>query len=53
MSRRGNCYDNPAMESFRSTLKPELVYRRDFATRTRLAHSQPLGIECALERRSG
>jgi putative transposase len=33
MSRRGNCYDNAAMESFWSTLKLELVYRRDFQTR--------------------
>ena len=33
MSRRGNCYDNAAMESFWSTLKLELVYRRQFATR--------------------
>jgi len=32
MSRRGNCYDNAAMESFWSTLKLELVYRSDFAT---------------------
>ena len=32
MSRRGNCYDNAAMESFWSTLKIELVYRRDFRT---------------------
>jgi putative transposase len=32
MSRRANCYDNAAMESFWSTLKLELVYRRDFAT---------------------
>jgi transposase InsO family protein len=32
MSRRGNCYDNAAMESFWSTLKLELVYRRDFVT---------------------
>jgi putative transposase len=32
MSRRGNCYDNAAMESFWSTLKLDLVYRRDFAT---------------------
>ena len=30
MSRKGNCYDNAAMESFWSTLKWELVYRRDF-----------------------
>ena len=33
MSRKGNCYDNAAMESFWSTLKLELVYRRDFHTR--------------------
>jgi transposase InsO family protein len=33
MSRKGNCYDNAAMESFWSTLKLELVYRRQFQTR--------------------
>ena len=33
MSRKGNCYDNATMESFWSTLKLELVYRREFATR--------------------
>lgn len=33
MSRKGNCYDNAAMESFWSTLKLELVYRRCFQTR--------------------
>ena len=33
MSRKGNCYDNAAMESFWSTLKLELVYRRNFQTR--------------------
>jgi putative transposase len=33
MSRRGNCYDNAAMEAFWSTLKLELVYRQGFATR--------------------
>jgi putative transposase len=37
MSRKGNCYDNAAMESFWSTLKLELVYRHDFLTR---AHAQ-------------
>jgi len=33
MSRKANCYDNATMESFWSTLKLELVYRRHFATR--------------------
>jgi putative transposase len=30
MSRKANCYDNAAMEAFWSTLKLELIYRRDF-----------------------
>ena len=34
MSRKGNCYDNAAMESFWSTLKLELVYRCQFNTRS-------------------
>jgi transposase InsO family protein len=33
MSRKANCYDNAAMESFWSTLKLELVYRHSFGTR--------------------
>lgn len=33
MSRRGNCYDNAVIESFWSSLKRELVHRREFATR--------------------
>ena len=33
MSRKANCYDNAAMESFWSTLKHELIYRRHFKTR--------------------
>ncbi len=33
MSRKGNCYDNAAMEAFWSSLKNELVHRRRFATR--------------------
>jgi putative transposase len=39
MSRRANCYDNATMESFWSTLKWELVYRRNFDTRAQ-ARSQ-------------
>ena len=30
MSRKGNCYDNATMESFWSSLKLEVIYRRDF-----------------------
>ena len=37
MSRKGNCYDNAAMESFWSTLKQELVHRRSFASRAEAA----------------
>ena len=33
MSRRGNCYDNAAAESFFSTLKNKLVHYCDFNTR--------------------
>jgi putative transposase len=33
MSRKGNCYDNAFIESFWSSLKYEVVYRRKFATR--------------------
>ena len=36
MSRRGNCYDNAAMESFWSTLKLELIYRYEFATHAQI-----------------
>jgi putative transposase len=32
MSRKANCYDNASMESFWSTLKLELIFRRDFAS---------------------
>lgn len=38
MSRKACCYDNAAMESFWSTLKLELVYRRTFATRAQARH---------------
>jgi len=33
MSRRGNCWDNAVAESFFSTLKLELVYETEWATR--------------------
>jgi putative transposase len=33
MSRKANCYDNAFIESFWSTLKLELVYRRNFSSR--------------------
>jgi transposase InsO family protein len=33
MSRKGNCYDNAAVESFFSSLKNEVVHHRDFTTR--------------------
>lgn len=33
MSRKANCYDNAFIESFWSTLKLDLVYRTEFATR--------------------
>jgi len=32
-SRKGNCYDNAAMESFWGTLKNELVHHRNYKTR--------------------
>jgi transposase InsO family protein len=50
MSRKGNCYDNATMESFWSTLKLELIYRRKFATRSE-ARSQIFEfIECFYNR---
>jgi putative transposase len=33
MSRKGNCWDNAAMESFFGTLKAELIYHRKYETR--------------------
>jgi transposase InsO family protein len=36
MSRRGNCYDNATMEAFWSTLKLELIYRRQFDNATQV-----------------
>ena len=34
MSRKGNCRDNACVESFFGTLKRELVYQRQYATRS-------------------
>jgi len=39
MSRKGNCYDNAAMEAFWSTLKLELIYRRQFQNCTQVRHA--------------
>jgi transposase InsO family protein len=33
MSRKGKCYDNAPTESFRGTLKQEMVHHRRFHTR--------------------
>jgi putative transposase len=33
MSGKGNCYDNSAVESFFTSLKAELVWRRNWQTR--------------------
>ena len=37
MSRRGNCWDNAAMESFFSTLKTERLSRKQYCTREDLS----------------
>lgn len=33
MSRKGNCYDNAPIESFRGTIKQELIHHRKYGTR--------------------
>jgi len=50
MSRKGNCYDNATMESFWSTLKLELVYRRAFQTRSEARRQIFDYIECFYNR---
>ena len=40
MSGKGNCYDNPAVESFFKSLKAELVWRRNWQS--------PRDVEVAL-----
>ena len=51
MSRRGNCYDNAAMESFFKTLKVELVYHEEYATRAEAMASIFEYVECWYNRR--
>ena len=50
MSRKGNCYDNATMESFWSTLKLELIYRGQFATRAEARQHIFEFIECFYNR---
>jgi putative transposase len=50
MSRKGNCYDNAFIESFWSTLKLELVYRRNFAARQEAQSAIFDYIECFYNR---
>lgn len=51
MSRKGNCWDNAPMESFYRTLKVELVYWQDYATRDAAHHSIEQFIEQFYNRR--
>ena len=50
MSRRANCYDNASMESFWSTLKLELVYRRTFVSHLQARSEIFDYIECFYNR---
>jgi putative transposase len=51
MSRRGNCYDNAAMESFFGTLKTELVHHEHYPTREAARQSLFEYIEVFYNRR--
>jgi putative transposase len=51
MSGVGDCYDNAAMESFWATLKRELVYLSEFATRAQATAAIFEFIECWYNRR--
>ena len=51
MSRKGNCWDNAAMESFFGTLKQELVHRETYATRDEARRSLFEYIEVFYNRR--
>lgn len=50
MSRKGNCYDNAAMEAFWNTLKNELVYRCHFTSRAQARTAIFEFIECFYNR---
>ncbi len=50
MSRQANCYDNAFIESFWSTLKLELVYRREFPSRQQARSEIFDFIECFYNR---
>ena len=50
MSRVGDCYDNAPQESFWGTLKTELVYLREFATREEARAAIFEYIECFYNR---
>jgi transposase InsO family protein len=51
MSRKGNCWDNAVAESFFSTLKTELVYRRRWSGRHELRSALFEYIEIFYNRR--
>jgi transposase InsO family protein len=51
MSGKGDCYDNAVMESFFKTLKVELVYQQDYATRQEARTSIFRYIECWYNRK--
>ena len=51
MSRRGDCWDNAAMESFWGTLKTERVHHEHYATREHAKRSIFEFIECWYNRR--
>jgi transposase InsO family protein len=51
MSRVGGCYDNAAMESFRGTLKAELMHHQDYQTREEARQSIFKYTECWYKRR--
>jgi putative transposase len=51
MSRKGDCYDNAAMESFFKTLKVELVYHERYATRAQAMASLFEYVECWYNRK--